>query len=307
MTKSNPRVSIGMPVYHGEPFLEEAINSILAQTFEDFELIISDNASTDETENICKEYAAKDRRILYYRNKENIGAAKNYNRVFNLSKGKYFKWAAHDDVCAPTFLERCVEALEKNARIVLSYPKTIIIDSHGNHVKQYFDNLHLSSVKPSERFRHFHRSLRTISERNSIFGVIRANVLKKTPLIGGYVSSDTLLLAELALRGMFYEVPEPLFFRRDHSQTSVRANPDYYKRSAWFNADKKWKLVLPRWRWLREYYHAILRVDLNLKERCNCFTELGKWMIRNKIGMVEDIIECLKQGLLNLKSSLIFN
>ena len=106
-----PRVSIGIPVYNGGRFIKEAIDSILAQTFEDFELILSDNASTDETEEICKEYATLDRRIRYYRNEENLGAAKNYNRVFELSNGEYFKWASHDDLCAPEYLERCIAAL----------------------------------------------------------------------------------------------------------------------------------------------------------------------------------------------------
>ena len=103
-TADRPRVSIGLPVYNGENFLEFALDSILGQTFQDFELIISDNASTDATESICRRYAAKDSRIRYYRNPNNQGAAQNYNRVFALARGEYFKWAAHDDVCKPNYL-----------------------------------------------------------------------------------------------------------------------------------------------------------------------------------------------------------
>jgi glycosyltransferase involved in cell wall biosynthesis len=91
--RDKPRLSIGMPVFNGEKYLKEALDSILAQTYSDFELLISDNASTDRTEQICREYAAKDRRIRYYRNEKNIGAPKNFNRVFELSSGKYFRWA----------------------------------------------------------------------------------------------------------------------------------------------------------------------------------------------------------------------
>jgi glycosyltransferase involved in cell wall biosynthesis len=94
MTSKIPRVSIGLPVFNGEKYLAEALDSILSQTYRDFKLIISDNASTDRTEQICREYAAKDRRIRYYRNEKNIGAPKNFNRVFELSSGKYFRWDA---------------------------------------------------------------------------------------------------------------------------------------------------------------------------------------------------------------------
>src|ERR1051326_2036095 len=112
MSNQKPRVSIGLPVYNGQQFLEEAINSLLAQTYSDFELIISDNASTDATEQICRAHAAADPRIRYYRNDKNRGPVWNLNRVFELARGELFKWAAHDDVCAPTLVERCVEVLE---------------------------------------------------------------------------------------------------------------------------------------------------------------------------------------------------
>ncbi|MBD2214537.1 glycosyltransferase family 2 protein [Nostoc linckia FACHB-104] len=103
---SNPlqRLSIGLPVYNGKKFIRESIDCILNQTFQDFELIISDNASTDNTEKICREYAAKDNRIRYYRNAKNIGCARNFHRAFELSTGEYFKWVAYDDLHAPEYL-----------------------------------------------------------------------------------------------------------------------------------------------------------------------------------------------------------
>ena len=120
---NTPKVSIGLPVYNGEPFLSETIDAILAQTFKDFELIICDNASTDDTERICRRYAARDKRISYYRQHHNIGAAGNFNRVFNLSSGEYFKWAAHDDLIAPEYLARCVEILERDRSVVLCHSR----------------------------------------------------------------------------------------------------------------------------------------------------------------------------------------
>ena len=110
------QLSIGLPIYNGEEFLKEAIESLINQTFEDFEIVISDNASTDQTQQICRYYADLDPRIRYYRCKQNLGAAWNYNRVFELSYGEYFKWAAHDDFCGPAFFERCVDALDRDKK-----------------------------------------------------------------------------------------------------------------------------------------------------------------------------------------------
>jgi Glycosyltransferases involved in cell wall biogenesis len=156
----DPKVSIGLPVFNGEKYLREAIDSILAQTFTDFELIISDNASTDRTEEICKEYEAKDPRVRYYRNELNLGAAPNYNRLVELSRGEYFKWACHDDLCAPEFLEKCVEILEQNSPIILCYTRTLIIDENGKPILDDFgDDLNLQMPKPHERYGRYHEAL----------------------------------------------------------------------------------------------------------------------------------------------------
>ena len=115
MATDRPRLSIGMPVFNGEKYIRCALDSILSQTYKDFELVISDNASTDKTESICLKYKEQDNRIRYYRNKKNIGAPSNYNRVFLLSSANYFKWAAHDDMIAPEYIEKCMEILENDS------------------------------------------------------------------------------------------------------------------------------------------------------------------------------------------------
>lgn len=122
------RVSIGMPVYNGENFIEAALRSILAQTCREFELVVSDNASTDRTEDICRAYASLYPRIRYYRGDHNIGPARNANRTFLLSSGPYFKLAAHDDVLAPDFIEKCAGVLDRDPGVVLAYPLTMWID-----------------------------------------------------------------------------------------------------------------------------------------------------------------------------------
>ncbi len=213
-----PKVSIGLPVYNGENFISEAIVSILSQSFENFELIISDNASTDRTETICRAYAAQDQRVQYFRNRENIGASGNYTQVFELASGEYFKWAAHDDVCKPDFLLRCVHILDQDPTVVLCYTRTITIDEQGNFGKKWAARPEFSSPIPRRRFREVFAPTETFP----IWGVIRADILRKTPLLGNYPAHDYPLLTELCLYGRFYEVPEFLFLVREHKQRSVR-------------------------------------------------------------------------------------
>ena len=292
MSDDKPRVSIGLPVFNGENYLEEALDVILAQTYSDFELIISDNASTDRTEEICRAYAAKDERVRYFRNETNLGAAKNFNRVFKLSSGEYFKWATHDDLCAPGYLERCVEILDREPDVVLCYPKTSIIDEHGEFVRNHFDGFNLRSPKPHERFRDF---LHAPGLCNPVVGLIRTSILKRTPLIGSYPDSDRVLLGELALLGPFYEVPERLFFRREHPQRSARANPGLDERAAWFDPARRGQIQLPRWRWFFEYLLSVKRVRLSWYEKLYCYVQVGTWVRWHWRKMTSDLVGAAKQ------------
>ncbi len=209
---TTPRVSIGMPVYNGELYLVKAMESLLAQDFGDFELIVSDNASTDATEDICRRFAAADNRIRYHRNDTNLGAAWNFNSLFKLARGKYFKWAAHDDVCEPEFIRKCVRVLEQDSSVVLCYPRTRIIGTRGQVLQDYNVRLNADAALPPDRV----RAIIADHLCFEIFGLIRSSVLRKTRLIGNFISSDRALLIELALHGRFFEIPEYLFMRRAH-------------------------------------------------------------------------------------------
>src|SRR6267142_6107507 len=133
-----PKVSVGLPVYNGAEFLRAALDSILRQDYRDFELIISDNASTDGTRAICQQYAQGDKRIRYFRNESNGGAAENYRRVFELARGDYFNWATHDDIQLPGFLRRCAEVLDKApTSVVLVAPRAEIIDAEGRKIEDW--------------------------------------------------------------------------------------------------------------------------------------------------------------------------
>ena len=152
------RLSIGMPVFNGAKWIEGALESLLTQSFGEFELVISDNASTDATEEICRAAAAADSRVRYNRNSSNIGVLKNYDRAFELSKGEYFKWASCSDVCLDGFLAKCIAVLDVRPDVVLAYPRAIVILSppgEDEYAQEYDDDLDLQQERPSERFREY--------------------------------------------------------------------------------------------------------------------------------------------------------
>lgn len=275
-----PRVSVGMPVYNGERYLELAIASILGQDLTDFELIISDNASTDGTEGICRRFAAADSRIRYARNSVNLGAAANYNTVFHMARARYFKWASHDDVCAPALLRRCVDVLDNSPpTVALCYPKTLLIDENGRELGSYEDRMDVRFAKPHQRLFHV---LKHLEMCNVVFGVIRTDVLRHTRLIGGYQSSDMVLLAELSLLGEFWEVPERLFMRRRHAEASVAANPKPVQRALWFDPANAKRRVLPRLPKLRlamEHIRGITCAPITDCERLRCYkVAMAHWL-----------------------------
>jgi glycosyltransferase involved in cell wall biosynthesis len=291
MTNRSPRVSIGLPVYNGNGYLEAALDSLLNQTFSDFELIISDNASTDRTEEICKTYAAKDRRIHYYRNERNLGAAWNFNHVFALSSGEYFKWASHDDLCAQDFLLRCINVLDKDYSVVLCYTQEKDIDDKGRFLRKRPYRLNTNLVKSHERFQNI-----IALNRGSppIFGVIRAGILRKTPLIARYYASDQVLLAELILHGRFHEIPEELLLHREHQRRSVYA---YTRHSTigWLDPTLAGQMTLPSWRLFIEYIRAIGRSPVSWPERVHCAWHMAKWMVGHRNAMISDAIIATSQ------------
>jgi|CXWL01.1.fsa_nt_gi glycosyltransferase involved in cell wall biosynthesis len=207
-----PRVTQALPVYNGAEFLEVAVESLLAQSYDDFELLIGDNASNDDTELICREFAARDPRVRYLRSEENRGIAWNWNRLVDAASGRYFRWAAHDDLIAPEYLARTTATLEAAPDdVVLCYPRTIDIDGAGNEIGIHHDNLDLREATPHQRLA---RLLRDMRFCNPLFGLIRIDALRSTRLHRPYGLADRVLLAELSLRGQFWELPEPLFYRR---------------------------------------------------------------------------------------------
>jgi glycosyltransferase involved in cell wall biosynthesis len=280
-TPTVPPLTIGLPVYNGERFLRDALDSILGQTFRDFALVVADNASTDATVEIVEEYAADDDRIVLLRSDTNRGAAWNYNRTFEHCKSPYFKWAAADDMLARTCVEQSLAVLEASpASVVLVYPLTQIVDAAGAAVEVYGDRLAAPPGAPAHvRLR---QVLRNVVFGNGIFALMRSDALRQTRLHGNYPSADHVLLAELALVGEFREIPEPLLLRRLHEETSVRANTTAEALTQWFDTQRKpvrnQVLML-----LRQHLGAIRHARLSPSERVRVYVTFATAWTRRQL------------------------
>jgi glycosyltransferase involved in cell wall biosynthesis len=286
MSSYSPRVTVGMPVFNGERFLPEALDSVLAQTFRDFELVVSDNASTDGTEQICRSYMCRDPRIRYYRSGTNRGAAWNHNRVFELARGEYFKWWSHDDLCAPEFLEQCVAVLDNDPGVVLCFPRTQMVDAERQPLTKYASRAaSADSLHPYKRFRGV---LDPYHWCFPVYGLGRAAFLRQTPLIGNYTGSDGVLLADLALRGRFHEIPSTLSFNRDHPSRSIRMY-SMYTAPSWYDPSLKGKISFPHWRLLGEYARTVASSNLRGWQKICCCAELVRYCYRQRSKLADDI------------------
>jgi glycosyltransferase involved in cell wall biosynthesis len=272
-THVKPFISVGLPVYNGANYLAVAIESVLAQTFRDLELVISDNASTDETQEICESFARRDSRVRYFRQPVNRGAGFNYNFVFHRSRGRYFRWLAHDDYIAPSCLSACVALLNSDMSLVLAYTHHVDVNELGIAIRT------VSRTKGqdddvSKRFWDLMDGLHTCEE---IFGLIRSDTLARSRLIADYTDSDRTLLGELSLYGKFGEVREVLFYHRLHAKSSVKIHPTFRDRAVWFNPNLKGRLVLSAWRQFYEMIAAIRRAPLGRVPKSQCYWQAIRW------------------------------
>jgi len=286
-TNHKPRVSIGMPVYNCERYVADAIDSHLRQTFTDFELVITDNASTDRSGDICRAYAARDPRIKYHRSSENIGAGGNFGRCFALSQGEYFRWTPSDDVVGPELLELCVEVLDRDPSVLLAYPRTRLIDGEGRIIQDYDENLHLMEEQPSVRFREVLRRLRLC---NVQYGLTRRKVLAQTGLMRSYPGGDIPLILELALFGKFYEVPEHLFYRRMHEGAASAMKTEKEVMNL-YDPKKKESLFLYHWAHLGSNLKSIARAPIPFSEKlkiCGHLVKEFRWSRKEYTGELSD-------------------
>lgn len=271
---SSPPVSIGMPVYNAANYLAESLGSMLGQDFGDFELIVGDNASTDETLEIAKDIAGRDDRVRVLTSDSNRGAAWNYNRVFRESSGAFFRWQAHDDRADPTMLGRLVAAHAEND-VVLAYAWSRWIDENGEPYAELHDALHIESSRPHRRLANMISNLR---DCNAVFGLIRRDVLETTHLIAPFHSGDVALLYELALRGRFHEVTEHLFDRRQHPDSSLAANRSTEEINRWFDTSQRRSGLLPGARLFAVHAVNVARAPIPVSDRARCMGVLSlRW------------------------------
>jgi glycosyltransferase involved in cell wall biosynthesis len=273
-----PRLSIGLPVYNGGKYLAQSIDALLGQTYEDFELIISDNASTDGTADICHHYLKQDSRVRYIRQPYNVGCAPNHNLLPGEARGELFKWASSDDLYARDLLKCCVEALDEYPHVVLAHSWTATIDSSGNVTRAIEYPLTTDSPRPPERF----RSMLFGSESDDFYGVIRADVLRRITPHDSYHHADRTFTAEIGLHGPFYLVPAWLYFRRDHPDRALRANPTVRTWCANLDPRRMDRLRHPVARLYAEYVWgfaaAIRRAPLSSADRRACYRFLAEYL-----------------------------
>lgn len=280
-----PRITIGMPVYNGAATIEESVASLLAQTFGDFELIVSDNASTDATGAVVQALAARDPRIRYVRQATNIGANGNYSFVAREARGKYLKWASASDWCAPTFLERCQSALEQSPDAVIAAPRTRLFEGDMCHAQDYVHDVEILDETPAARLRHLDRDMRL---NNAFNGVIRLSALRRTRLIEPYQGADMVLMGHLALLGKYLLVGEPLFYRRMEPATSTALQDAEAVRRHHYPVASAHAL-LQAWKRNAGWLRVALTASLSLRERLNILEFVARRIYWERRALASDI------------------
>lgn len=243
MTSPSPRLSIGVPVYNGADYIAEAITSHLEQDFTDFELVVSDNCSDDGTPDIVNEFVKADARVSYSRNDTNVGGPANFNRLFRLTSGELFRWAAADDRIEPGYLAKVISMMDADRDIVIGHSDCLLIDPHSDPMLEmaqgylggdgYMEAIKLHAPAGDDRFHspHPHQRIDAVINNNHrnfyIFGIMRRDIMMQTRLHGAFYGGDRTLLVEMAMRGTFRKVPEPLFGSRSHGSNASRSGLNF--------------------------------------------------------------------------------
>jgi glycosyltransferase involved in cell wall biosynthesis len=284
-----PKVSVGLPVYNGARYVEAALASLAAQDFAAFEVVMCDNASTDATGEICRSFAARDPRFRYHRNPENIGSARNFNRVFELTHGDFFAWLAYDDEFRPGMLRRCWETFSQHGpETALVYPQCELIDQNGASIGESRD--HIASAAPAAH-RRLGRILMRVGTGHPIYGLVRRTILARTMGMQPVISNDYILLAELAMMGAIVELDEVLFRYRIHPDNTRVRFKSLRELAIWFdprNGMRRQWLPEPA-ALVRDHLRSVLGVPLSPRDRMLCaatvLAVIGYRRARNFLGL----------------------
>lgn len=277
-------VSIGLPVYNGAQYLREAIESLLAQTHQNFELLIADNASSDETPAICREFAERDSRISYTRHSENRGATYNFQFVLNEARGDYFMWAAHDDWWEPEFVAANLHELLADPSVIASISQVEFIGEHSwlwSKCWAPFGTTPLMGSTAANVLR-FLWNPGTVSRVYSLF---RTDVLRRSFDSAFYWGSDSPFAVRTLRFGKYAEVPRPLMHRRRGVSSNIRQFVLKYNPS-------RLSRILPFWDATRDIVKQdhvpkgpltyLILMRLNLLHAAwyykTCLQDLGSWL-----------------------------
>lgn len=276
------KVAVGLAVFNGAKYLAAAVESILAQSLGDFELLISDNASMDGTQEICQRFADEDRRVRYMRNAVNLGVTENFNIVFRAASSEYFRWAAHDDVMAPTYLQKCVAMLDSDQGAAAAHSLTREIDENGRVLGLEAEPLLLQSPRAAERYRAI-----VAGCEYAFWSVMRSDLIEQVRPHEPLLSSEYTFQAEIALRGRFAIVKEYLFDERSHAGRyseqahSPEGDAQWWGRrksqSAWLHAPVGF------YRQAQGVWHAPLEWDQKVlcwRHLGGCVAEYGSAIVR---------------------------
>jgi glycosyltransferase involved in cell wall biosynthesis len=281
-------VSIGLPVYNGGDYLAQTIESLLAQTWTDYELIISDNGSTDATPEIIRRYAESDRRIRTYRFDRNRGAWRNLTKVFEEGRGQYFVFVSHDDLYETNFLSTAIQALSQDPHALGCYARTEVIDAEGKQIKIIENDERFGSPLSSERV----AAAVFFAPAVIAFGFYKRAVLERTSLFEPYAGSDRTFAIELALMGRLLGLDGALFkYRRHDAQSYGSKYPTRRDRIAWWDPSKANVRTYPTWRLVSEFSSRVWDAELSLTERIKCFWPVGRWALRRRRDLFRELIE----------------
>lgn len=296
----SPTVSIGLPVYNGENFLAETLDSLRSQTFEDIEIIVADNASTDATGEICKTAADEDERVKYFRHETNLGAPANYNFTVDQAVGEFFMWTAHDDLRAPSFVDSALEIFSERPETKVVFSQTLRVDADGEVIG---DRVRHDDLLEPAVHRRFRAAISSPHPSIVVFGLMRLETMRATGRHGSYLGSDRVLAAELALHGPFAEIPEPLFFGRDHPDRYVRMINERNQESAnakqlWWDPDRRKLDRFPRWRRYRDYGRAVWNHPLSAPDRLRSIGALAASLTDNGFANAKVLARELGEAIL---------
>lgn len=286
MRNSRPLVTVGIPVFNGGQFLEATLDSLLGQEFRDFELIVADNGSQDDTPEIVARIARCDNRVRYVGSDRNRGAAWNFSRLPALANGKYFRWSACDDIYGPTHLGACVDVLDRDAAVSLVYPRGKKVDLQGRIIKSYDASIVGTQMTAIGRARSLLMS--PAFPAGAPFGLARTRDVLRSNLILPFKGADRVFLLEMSMQGRFHQIDQLLYVQRVHARHSGMLGRDHW--ASWWDGGTEGRAVFPRSRLLRGYAAAIVGSPENLRYKSAALSYLSLWMARNASPLMREVL-----------------